>query len=138
YAALKADMRQGDVVLEVNGRTLKGLTPEEVDDLLKGQSGTNIKLKLGRPGVAQPIEKTITREEIKINNVPYFGMINDSVGYIKLDKFLQGCYSEMRTGFTELKKNPNLKSLVFDLRGNGGGLLEESVNILNLWIPKGT
>ncbi len=138
FAAQKADMRAGDVLLEVNGRALKGLAPDEVDDLMKGQSGTTIKLKLGRPGAAQPIEKTITREEIKINNVPYYGMINDSIGYIKLDKFLQNCYSEMRSAFTELQKNPKLKSLVFDLRGNGGGLLEESVNILNLWIPKGT
>lgn len=138
FAAQKSDLRAGDVLLEVNGRPLKGLAPDEVDDLMKGQSGTTIRVKIGRPGTAQPIEKTITREEIKIKNVPYFGMINDSIGYIKLDKFLQNCYSEMRNAFTELKKDPKLKSLVFDLRGNGGGLLEESVNILNLWIPKGT
>ncbi len=138
FAAHKADLRAGDILLEVNGRPLKGLAPDQVDDLMKGQSGTTIRVKVGRPGVAQPIEKTIMREEIKINNVPYYGMINDSIGYIKLDKFLQNCYSEMREAFTELKKNPKLKSLVFDLRGNGGGLLEESVNILNLWIPKGT
>ena len=138
FAAHKADLRAGDVLLEVNGRPLKGLAPDEVDNLMKGQSGTTIRVKLGRPGVAQPIEKSITREEIKIKNVPYYGMINDSIGYIKLDKFLQNCYSEMREAFTELTKNPKLKSLVFDLRGNGGGLLEESVNILNLWIPKGT
>ena len=138
FAAQKADLRAGDVLLEVNGRPLKGLAPDEADDLMKGQSGTTIKIKIGRPGISQPIEKTITREEIKIKNVPYYGMISDSIGYIKLDKFLQNCYSEMHDAFTELKKNPRLKSLVFDLRGNGGGLLDESVNILNLWIPKGT
>ena len=136
FAAQKADLRAGDVILEVNGRALKGLAPEEVDELMKGQSGTSIRIKIIRPGSLQPFEKSITREEIKINNVPFYGMINDSIGYIKLDKFLQNCYSEMRNAFTDLKKNPELKSLVFDLRGNGGGLLEESVNILNLFIKK--
>jgi carboxyl-terminal processing protease len=131
-----AGLRAGDVVQAVNGRSLKGLSPEEVDEMMKGQSGTTVRLKVQRFGEAQPLEINITRTEIKVKNVSYYTMLNDSTGYIKLDKFLQNCYDEMRTAFLELKKNQGLKALVFDLRGNGGGLLEESVNILNLWIKK--
>lgn len=137
YAAQRADVRAGDVILSANGKSLKGLTGDEIDDLMKGQSGTPITLVLARTGESQPIEKKITREEIKVKNVSYFGMINDSTGYIKLDKFLQDCYKETREALVELQKNPNMKQLVFDLRGNGGGLLEESVRILNLFTEKG-
>lgn len=137
YAAQRADVRAGDVILSANGKSLKGLTGDEIDGLMKGQSGTSITLVLARTGESQPIEKKITREEIKVKNVSYFGMINDSTGYIKLDKFLQDCYKETREALVELQKNPNMTQLVFDLRGNGGGLLEESVRILNLFTEKG-
>jgi carboxyl-terminal processing protease len=137
FPAQKAGLRAGDVILSVNGRSLKGLAPEEVDELMKGQSGTTVRLSVARYGESQPLEYTITRTEIKLKNISHYTMLNDSTGYIKLDKFLQNCYDETRTAFLELKKNPGLKSLIFDLRGNGGGLLEESVNILNLWIEKG-
>ncbi len=136
YPAQKSDLRAGDVIVAVSGKSLKGLSAEEVDDLLKGQSGTSIKLSIARVGENQMIEKTIVREDIKVNNVPYYTMLNDSTGYIKLDKFLQNCFNEVHDALVELKKNPKLNSLVFDLRGNGGGLLEESVSILNLFIDK--
>jgi carboxyl-terminal processing protease len=137
YAAQRADVRAGDVIVSANGKSLKGLTGEQIDDLMKGQSGTSITLVLARTGESYPIEKKITREEIKVKNVSYYGMINDSTGYIKLDKFLQDCYKETREALVDLQKNPNMTQLVFDLRGNGGGLLEESVRILNLFINKG-
>ena len=137
FPAQVADVRAGDLLLSVNGRSIKGLAPDEIDGLVKGQAGTVVKLGLSRYGVPQPLEKTITRGEIKVKNVPYYGMLNDSVGYIKLDKFLQNCFNEMHDALVDLKKNPKMTSLVFDLRGNGGGLLEESVQILNLFIEKG-
>lgn len=137
YPAQIAGLRAGDVIIAVNGRNLKNLSPEEVDELMKGQSGTSIQLKIQRYGEASPLEMTIVRGEIKNRNVSYYGMLNDSTGYIKLDKFLQNCYQETRDAFVDLKKNPRMTSLVFDLRGNGGGLLEESVHILNLFIEKG-
>jgi len=137
FPAQLADVRAGDVLVSVNGRKIEGLAPDEIDDLIKGQAGSTVKVGLARFGEANTIEKTITRGEIKVKNVPYFGMINDSVGYIKLDKFLQNCFSEVRDAVVELQKNPGFNSLVFDLRGNGGGLLEESVQMLNLFIKKG-
>lgn len=137
FPAQQTDVRAGDILLTVNGRSVANLEPGEIDDMIKGQSGTTVKLGLRRYGADQPIERNITRAEIKQKNVPYYTMLNDSTGYIKLEKFLQECYSEVRAALTELQKNPGMKSLVFDLRGNGGGLLEESVNILNLFVPKG-
>ncbi len=138
YPAQLADIRAGDILQSVNGRSVKGLAPEEIDDLIKGQAGTTVRLELLRFGEVQPLEKTITRGEIKVRNVSYYGMLNDSVGYIRLDKFLQNCYNEVHDALVELQKNPGFSSLIFDLRGNGGGLLEESVQILNLFIKKGT
>ncbi len=137
YPAAQADIRAGDVLLSVNGRSIKGLSPDEIDDLIKGQAGTTVKLEFSRFGEPSPLEKIITRGEIKVKNVPYYAMLNDSVGYIKLDKFLQNCFNELRDALVDLQKNPGLKSLVFDLRGNGGGLLEESVQMLNLFVRKG-
>ncbi|MBL7923282.1 MAG: S41 family peptidase [Bacteroidia bacterium] len=137
FPAQAADVRVGDLLVSVNGRSIKGLGPDEIDELIKGQAGTPVKLGLSRYGESQPIEKTITRGEIKVKNVSYYGMLNDSVGYIRLDKFLQNCYSEVHDALVELQKNAGFRSLVFDLRGNGGGLLEESVQILNLFVKKG-
>jgi carboxyl-terminal processing protease len=136
YAAQKSGLRIGDVLLEVNGRSLRNIDPDEVDDLVRGQSNTTVRMRVERLG--QPIDFTLTREEIKVKNVSYSGMINDSVGYIKLDKFLQGCYDEMKSAVIELKKNEKMKALIFDLRGNGGGLVEQTVEILSLFMDKGT
>jgi carboxyl-terminal processing protease len=137
YPAQLADVRAGDLLISVNGRAIKGLSPSEIDDMIKGQAGTVVKVGLSRYGETALIEKSITRGEIKVKNVPYYGMINDSVGYIKLDKFLQNCFNEVHDALVDLQKNKGLTSLVFDLRGNGGGLLEESVQMLNLFVKKG-
>ena len=137
YPAQLADVRAGDLLISVNGRAIKGLSPTEIDGMIKGQAGTVVKVGLSRYGETALIEKSITRGEIKVKNVPYYGMINDSVGYIKLDKFLQNCFNEVHDALVDLQKNKGLTSLVFDLRGNGGGLLEESVQMLNLFVKKG-
>ena len=134
HPAQKAGLRVGDILVEVNNRSLKGIDPDAVDDLIKGQSGTNVRLKVNRLG--NFLDFDLKREEIKVTNLPFYGMINDSVGYIKLDKFLQGCYEEMEHAVKELKKEPGLKALIFDLRGNGGGLVDQTVHILNLFIQK--
>ena len=138
YPAMKAGIQAGDRILEIDGRAVtKDMDTEDVSKLLKGQSGTSVKVKLSRNDGA-PKEYTLTREEIKIPDVPYKGMIDEAnhVGYIKLNSFTQTASQEVRDAMKELKDKGATK-LVFDLRGNGGGLLREAVNIVNFFVPKG-
>lgn len=136
FAAQKSDLRAGDYILEVDGNDVTGKDANEVTKQMKGQAGTVVKLKIDRPGVGV-MEKSITREKIKVKNVPYFGMINDKVGYIQLTGFTPDAGKEVREALLELKKNPGMQAVVLDLRGNGGGLLHEAVNIVNVFVKKG-
>ncbi|MBL7964769.1 MAG: S41 family peptidase [Flavobacteriales bacterium] len=136
YPAMKAGLWAGDEILEVDGRKVKGMDTDEVSKLLKGQSGTSVKLVTQREGQA-PLTHTLTREEIKIPDVPYKGIIDEAeqVGYLKLNSFTQTAGQEVRTAVKELKEK-GAKKIILDLRGNGGGLLREAVNIVNLFVPR--
>ena len=135
--AQKSDLRAGDKVLEINGQSAKGKSYSDVSAILKGAAGTSITIKVLRDGEPQPIEKKITREIIKIDNIPYSGIVGDNIGYIKLTSFTQNAGSEVRQAFIRLKEKNELKGLIIDLRGNGGGLLNESVDIVNIFVDKG-
>ena len=135
--AQKADLRAGDKVLEINGQTAKGKSYSDVSAILKGAAGTSITIKVLREGEPQPIEKKINREIIKIDNIPYSDIVGDKIGYIKLTSFTQNAGSEMRQAFLKLKEKTEMKGLIIDLRGNGGGLLNESVDIVNIFVEKG-
>jgi carboxyl-terminal processing protease len=137
FPAQKAGLEPGDVIVEVNGKNVKGMQSADVSAMMKGQAGTNVKMSVKREGVADPIAFSIKREEIKNKNVPYYGMVNDSVGYIKLNAFLQSSAHEVKVALMELQKKPHLKGMILDLRGNGGGILQESVDIVNLFVDKG-
>ncbi|PIX35502.1 MAG: peptidase S41 [Bacteroidetes bacterium CG_4_8_14_3_um_filter_31_14] len=136
FPAQKNDIRAGDVILAVDGLSIKGKSTSEVSELLKGQPKTKINLKLKRPGITEPIEKTIEREEIKIDAVQYYGVVSDSIGYINLSSFTESSYIEVKNALTKLKENAAVKYLIFDLRRNPGGLLIEAVNITNLFVSK--
>jgi len=136
FPAQKADIRAGDEFLEINGVSLKGKTNEQVSSMLKGSKGTPVKLRIQRPGMPKSMELNLTREEIRQNNVPYYGILSNNVGYIKLDKFLENSAQEVKDALAELKKN-NINGLVLDLRFNGGGILQEAVKIVNLFVDKG-
>jgi carboxyl-terminal processing protease len=136
FPAQKADIRAGDEFLEINGISLKGKNNEQVSSMLKGSKGTGVKLQIQRPGMPKVIELNLTREEIRQNNVPYYGMLSNNIGYIKLDKFLENSAQEVKDALTDLKKN-DIKGLVIDLRYNGGGILQEAVKIVNLFVEKG-
>ncbi|MGZ4048056.1 MAG: S41 family peptidase [Bacteroidia bacterium] len=138
FPAQKADVRAGDRILKVNDIDVKGKKTDDISKYLKGQASTTIKLLLEREGEKKPIEKVINREEIKIKSVSYSGMISKNVGYVKLTGFTENAAGEVKDALLELKKNPDLKSIVFDLRGNPGGLLKEAIDIVNLFEDKGT
>lgn len=138
YPAQKSGLMAGDKILEIDGKILEGKSSDEVSRFLKGQAGTTVKLKVQRDGETAPFEKTLTREEIKIKDVPFYGMINNETGYIKLNGFTQSASSEVKAAFKDLKEKKGMKKLVFDLRGNGGGLLMEAVNIVNIFVPRGS
>ncbi len=129
-----ADIRPGDIIRRINGRDVKGRSREEIGSLLRGGAGTSLSLSLDRQGGT--LEKSITRREIRLKNVPYYGMINPSTGYIKLNQFGENCATEVRNALLELKRNAGIEALVLDLRGNGGGLLQEAVDIVNLFVPR--
>lgn len=133
---MKAGLWAGDEILEVDGRKVAGMSTEEVSKLLKGQASTTVKVLVQRSGT-QPIQYSLVREEIKIPDVPFKGIIDagKGIGYIKLNSFTQTAGQEVRNAVKELKEQGATK-LVLDLRGNGGGLLREAVNIVNLFVPK--
>lgn len=137
FPAQKSGVKVGDKIISVNGISTRSRKVDDVTEFMKGQKGTSVKLTLQREGEAQPIEKTIVRDEIKFKNVPYFGMVNDHTGYIKLNQFLENSATEVKEALVSLKQNPQMKSVILDLRGNGGGLLKEAVDIVNLFVDKG-
>jgi carboxyl-terminal processing protease len=137
FPAFKAGLKAGDKIVEIDGKSVKDRNSEEISELLKGEPNTEIKLSIKRPGQEKNLEKTVVREKIKISSVPYSGMLNDSIGYIRLSSFTENCSKEVKDAFKDLKKNHDLKGLIFDLRGNPGGLLMEAVAVSNLFIPKG-
>ena len=108
-----------------------------MSEYLKGQPGTKITIEVERYGESKPLSFDVVRKEIKFPSVPYFDMIDDQVGYIKLDQFTEKASSEVKEAFTKLKEQ-GMKYLIFDLRNNGGGLLQEAVNIMNIFVDQGT
>ncbi len=137
FPAQKNGLKVGDQILSVNGNSTVNRKVDDVTNFMKGQKGTSVVLQIRREGTAQPIEMTIVRDEIKFKNVPYYGMVNASTGYIKLTQFLENSADEVRQALLDLKKNPEMKSLILDLRGNGGGLLRDAVDIVNLFVDEG-
>jgi carboxyl-terminal processing protease len=137
FTAHKAGIRAGDQIIGVNGINVEGKRSDQISNLLKGQAGTPVRLKLLKAGQSTPVELSLTREEIKTKAVPYFDLLpNSQTGYIKLVSFTDNCSGEVKNALTELKAR-GCKSLVLDLRGNLGGLLLEAVNIVNFFTDKG-
>lgn len=135
--AWKAGLKAGDKIIEVNHQSAKNKTYDQVSAILKGQPGTKIDLVIEREGETAPIELNITREIIKIDNIPYAGMVDSQIGYVKISGFTQNAAKEVKQAFLKLKESRELKGIILDLRGNGGGLLNEAVDIANLFVERG-
>lgn len=136
YPAYKNGLRIGDEVIKINDVDLAKLTVEEAGQLMKGQANTMVKLTVKRFGNDNLIELEFKREKIKISNVPYSGMLGTDIGFIQLTEFTTDAGKEVKNALASLKEK-GAKHVILDLRGNGGGLLNEAVNICNIFIPKG-
>ncbi|OOQ57543.1 S41 family peptidase [Mucilaginibacter pedocola] len=134
FPAYKADIRQGDQLVKINDIDLTGKTNDQVSQLLKGSKGAAIKLQIKR-GADAPVDKNLVRDEIKQPNVVYSGMVDGNMGYIKLNKFLENSADEVTSALSAIKKN-NPNGIILDLRSNGGGILQEAVKIVNLFVQK--
>ena len=146
HPAAEAGLKAGDVILEINGKEMaqENRTPNELTEYvssnLRGEPGTVCALKIDRPisdSTYVPLEIKVTRGTIRTNPIPYYNMVNDSVGYIFISTFsMDGCSKEVKKALIELKQR-GATSLILDLRGNGGGLLGEAVKVVNFFVPKG-
>ncbi|MDL2231208.1 S41 family peptidase [Porphyromonadaceae bacterium OttesenSCG-928-L07] len=133
--ATKAGIFPGDIITAIDGNSVQGKSTDDVSELLKGQPGKELTVKAIREG--NPMEFKIIREKIQMPSVPYYGMVNDKVGYISFSSFIQKSGNDVRRALLDLK-NKGAESLILDLRGNGGGLLDQAVEISNLFLPKGS
>jgi carboxyl-terminal processing protease len=137
FAAFRAGLRAGDQIVGVNNNNVLGKKTDDISILLKGTSGTTVNLKVLKAGEREPVVVPLVREEIKTKAVPFYGVLeNSQTGYIKLSSFTEKCSDQVKEALLDLK-GKNCKSLVLDLRGNLGGFLNEAVNIVNFFIPKG-
>lgn len=134
--AQKSGLQYGDVLLEIGGVKMVGSDMNRASELLRGGPGTTVEIVYMRPGFKKPVKKVITRELIQMNQVTWFGLVGEKVGYINLNSFTTKSTQEVRNALIQLK-SMGAESLILDLRGNGGGLLDEAVSICNLFVPKG-
>ncbi|MFZ4581518.1 MAG: S41 family peptidase [Paludibacter sp.] len=136
--AQRNDVRAGDIILEIDGKSTTGLTVSQVSAKLKGTPNTTIKLKLKRIGENKPLEKTFLREKIQVNPISYSALIAPKVGYVQLTDFTDKSATELKNAVSELIKNQQIESLIIDIRNNGGGLIDEAVKIIGYFVPKGS
>jgi carboxyl-terminal processing protease len=135
--AVRAGLKAGDMLLEIDGKSVKNQQINDISDQLKGSPGTEILLTVKRPIVNKTFRKKLIREQIVIPNVPYFGMLNNDIGYIRLSNFTPNASTEVKDALEYLKLRKGAKSLILDIRGNPGGLLIEAVNVCGLFVAKG-
>ncbi len=132
-----AGLKAGDRILAIDTMDLENANSDKVSELLKGVPNTRMKLKFQRPGEKKPRTVEITRKQIQVDQVTYYGVRNNDIGYIYLKGFTDKSAQEVKAAFDDLRKNHQIKSLILDLRNNGGGLLESAVQIVNMFVPKG-
>ena len=132
-----AGLRIGDKILAIDGKDAKGFTTEEVSSRLKGEPGSKVRVEVEHLDGSKQTA-VIRRERIAIPGVPYAGWVADGIGYIRHNDFTEGCYEEMRAAVERLRKEGELKGLILDYRSNGGGIMQEAVKILGMFVPKGT
>ncbi len=138
YSAQRQGILPGDRIIRIDDRTLSDLKPSEIRVLTRGTPGTEVKLRVERDGEDAPLDFILTREEIRLRNVSYSGMIGDGVAYIRLDRFSRDAGDEIALALKDFRLRENLKGVVLDLRNNPGGLLEAAVDVVEKFVPRGS
>ncbi len=139
FPAYNAGLRAGDIILEINGVSVKGKSTQEVSEMLKGTPDTDVEISFKNIFDENIKKVKLSRKEIKLPEVPYYGIVAPHIGYISLSSFTMNCSNTVKDALLKLKESdPNLQGLILDLRNNGGGLLNEAVNIINIFVPKNT
>ena len=133
--AKEAGLRKGDRILAIDDSTMIGKKTDYVSSHLRGDAGSTFKLRIFRPSANKEMTVNITRRAIQMPPVTYYGMMQDGIGYINLDQFTEDCAKDVRRAFIELKQQ-GMKKLVFDLRENGGGSVQEAISIINMFVPR--
>lgn len=139
FPAAKAGLRAGDKIIEVDGKSAKNFQTDQVSAMLKGKPGTEVNVKIKRlkaDGSEDEMMVKMIREEIKIKNVPYYGLLDNEVGYIRLANFTDRAGQEVKNALQAMEAKGKLKGVILDLRGNPGGLLNEAVNVVNVFADK--
>lgn len=134
--ALKAGLRAGDIILQIDGKDMKGKQVDEVSNALRGDVGTTVVVTVERPGSKSHLNLKVERDNIQLPSVPYYGMIKNNTGYVILNQFTENCSKDVRKAIIDLKQQ-GATSLILDLRGNLGGLEQEAVEVVNLFVGKG-
>jgi carboxyl-terminal processing protease len=140
YSAQKQGIRAGDTIVEIDGEPITGalVNPDSVRSRVRGIPGTTVRVKVSREGAVEPLEFTLVREQIQVNNVTYSGYLDNGVGYIRLDRFSRRAGEEMKQAIKEFQLRGNLRGIVLDLRDNPGGLLEAAVDVVSAFVPQGS
>ncbi|HTY09912.1 MAG TPA: S41 family peptidase [Bacteroidota bacterium] len=138
YSAQKQGIRAGDRIIEIDGQKIFNTNPDSVRSMVRGEPGTEVKMKVEREGEKEPLDFVLVREEIQVNNVTYSGYIGNGIGYIRLERFSRRAGDEVHQALRELKAKGDLRGVILDLRNNPGGLLEAAVDIVSQFNPKGS
>lgn len=134
--AMRAGLKAGDIILSIDGVNTLGMSSDSVSDMLRGEPGTKLTIEIERPGTKKKLTFRIERESIALPPVTYYGVQNGNVGFLQLESFTEGCAKEIRRAIIDMKQQ-GAESFIIDLRSNGGGLLDEAIEIVNLFVPKG-
>jgi carboxyl-terminal processing protease len=133
--AYRMGLRAGDQVTRIDGESTEGMSTEEASKLMRGERGTTVVLTIRREGVEEPLEYEVERALIELTNVPYHGVMDGGIGYVRLSKFSKDSGKELREAVEDLKSK-DVKGMILDLRNNGGGLLDQAVETANLFLEK--
>jgi carboxyl-terminal processing protease len=134
--AWRMGFKAGDKIIKIDTFSTTGMKTDDAANLMRGPAGSKVKLTIQRPGIDYPLEYDVERAVIELNSVRYYGLVEPGIGYVRIDKFAETTTEELEKAISDMKNNMGVKSLIFDLRSNGGGLLDQAISVSNLFLPK--